>query len=89
MILSKVLSKYQITLPKEAVAALHLHKGDVLKCQVENGRILFMPVVVEETYSEEELSKFDELYNQSANKGKTYKTKEDAMRHLKRLHAGH
>lgn len=87
MILSKVLSKYQITLPKEAVQAVGIRKGDVLKCQIENGRITFVPVIIEEPYSEEDLRKFDDLYRRPANKGRVYKTKLDAMNHLKRLHA--
>ena len=87
MILSKVLSKYQVTLPKEAVQAVGIRKGDILKCQIEKGKITFIPVVIEEPYSEEEFRKFEELYRQPANKGKVYKTKHDAMNHLKRLHA--
>ncbi len=87
MILSKILSKYQITLPKEAVEALHLHKGDVLKCKIEGRSVSFVPVVVEEPYSEEELRKFSDLYNSPKNKGKTYRTTSEAMGHLRRLHA--
>ena len=85
MILSKVLSKYQITLPKEVVKTLHIEKGDVLRCDVEKGKVSFTPVVVEEPYSEADLRKFDELYNNPKNKGKAYKTKSQAMEHLKRL----
>ena len=62
MILSKVLSKYQITLPKEAVRALRLDKGDLLKCQIGRLSVSFTPVVVEEPYTEEELQKFTKLY---------------------------
>jgi len=87
MILSKVLSKYQITLPKEAVKALHISKGDVLKCSVEKNSVSFAPVLVEDPYSEEDLKKFDELYNDPQNQGKKYKTKAEAAAHLKRLHA--
>ena len=87
MILSKVLSKYQITLPKEVVRVLGIGKGDVLKCQIEGGSVSFTPVVVEEPYSKEELKKFDQLYNDPGNKGKAYHTKSEAMSHLKKLHA--
>lgn len=85
MILSKILSKYQITLPKQAVQALHLHKGDVLRCRIEKGEISFAPVVIEEAYSDEDLKKFDELYNDPKNKGKVYRTSSQALGHLKRL----
>lgn len=85
MILSKVLSKYQITLPKEVVMALHIGKGDVLKCEIHNGKVLFSPVIVEEPYSEEDLQKFDELYNHPKNKGKVYRTQEEALKHLRHL----
>jgi len=85
MILSKVLSKYQITLPKQAVKALHIQKGNVLKCTVEKGGVLFRPVIVEEAYTEEELKKFHRLYNDPKNKGKSYATKEEALAHLDRL----
>lgn len=85
MILSKVLSKYQITLPKEAVQTLHLEKGDFLRCEVAKGKVFFSPVVVEEPYSGEELRKFNELYNGPGNRGRVYGTREEALRHLKRL----
>ncbi len=85
MILSKVLSKFQITLPKEVVKALHIEKGHVLKCTVEKGGVLFRPVVLEEAYTEEELEKFHKLYNDPKNNGKSYGTKEDALAHLDRL----
>ena len=85
MILSKVLSKYQITLPKEVVMALHIGKGDVLKCEIYQGKVLFSPVIVEEAYSEEDLKEFNELYNHPQNKGKIYSSKEEALKHLKRL----
>ena len=85
MILSKVLSKYQITLPKQVVDALRIHKGDVLRCVVEGGRVSFAPVVVDELYSNDELKQFDKLYNDPKNKGKVYSTKSGAMEHLKRL----
>ena len=85
MILSKVLSKYQITLPKTVVKELQIHQGDVLKCVVERGRVSFTPVVVDEIYSSEDLKKFDKLYNDPKNKGKVYRTKSEAMEHLKRL----
>ena len=85
MILSKVLSKYQITLPKKAVEALQIHKGDVLRCVVERGRVSFCPVVVDELYSTDELKQFDKLYNDPKNKGKVYRKRSDAMEHLKRL----
>jgi bifunctional DNA-binding transcriptional regulator/antitoxin component of YhaV-PrlF toxin-antitoxin module len=87
MILSKVLSKFQVTLPKEAVKALHIEKGHVLKCTVEKGGVLFRPVIVEEAYAEEELKKFDRLYNDPKNKGKSFKTRAGAMAYLKSLHA--
>ena len=85
MIPSKVLSKYQITLPKEVVAGLRISKGAVLKCEIGGSRVYFMPVIVEEPYSEGELKKFDDLYNSPANKGKVYDSKSDALTHLKRL----
>ena len=85
MILSKVLSKNQITLPSEAVRKLHISKGDILKCEVHGKSISFIPVIVEEPYSEEELKKFDELYNRPTNKGKSYHSKSEAVGHLRRL----
>ena len=85
MILSKVLSKYQLTLPKEAVKALHIHKGDLLKCQVQNERIVFTPMVVEEPYSEEELRKFDKLYNDPKNRGKRFHSTREAIKYLESL----
>ena len=85
MVLSKVLSKYQITLPKEVVRQLHIAKGDLLKCEARDGRISLTPVIVEEPYSEEELRKFEALYDDPKNTGQVYHKKSEALAHLKRL----
>lgn len=85
MILSKVLSKYQITIPKEVVHLLHIHKGDFLKCEVQKDKIVFAPVVVEETYTQEELKKFVKLYKDPKNKGKVFHDVKDALNYLKTL----
>ena len=85
MVLSKVLSKYQITLPKEVVRQLHITKGDLLKCEARDGRISLTPVTVEESYSEEELKKFETLYSDPKNSGRVYHKKSEALAHLKRL----
>lgn len=85
MILSKVLSKYQLTLPKEAVKALHIGKGDFLRCEIQSGRLLFTPVVIEESYSAEELKKFDKLYNDPKNRGRRFRSTREAIRYLESL----
>ena len=85
MVLSKVLSKYQITLPKEAVRALHIRKGSFLKCNIEKGSISFVPVVVEEAYSEEELRQFEKLCRDPKNRGPKFSSKEKALEYLKSL----
>ncbi len=85
MILSKVLSKYQITLPKEAVRALHIRKGSFLKCRIDKGGVSFVPVVVEEAYSEEQLQKFEKLCHDPRNAGRKFSSKEKALKYLKSL----
>ena len=45
-VLRKVLSKYQITLPKEAVKRLNIRQGDLVQCEVENNRLILSPVQV-------------------------------------------
>ena len=85
MTISKVLSKYQITLPKEVVLQLHISKGDLLKCEAHDGKISLTPVIVEEPYSEEELRTFEALYADPKNAGKIYHKKSEALAHLKRL----
>ena len=45
---SKVLSKNQVTLPRDAVKALHLSKGDLLKCEVRDRKLIFTPVPLPE-----------------------------------------
>ena len=85
MMISKVLSKYQITLPKEAVRALHIEKGAYLRCKVDHGVISLTPVILEDPYSEEEVRLFDRLYNDPKNRSKVYRSKKDAIEHLKRL----
>ena len=85
MILSKVLSKNQLTLPKEVVKALHIQKGALLKCQVENQKIILTPVIVEEPFTEEEFKKLEKLYKDPKNKGKTFHSAAEAIRYLNRL----
>ncbi len=85
MVLSKVLSKYQITLPKEAVKALHIQKGSYLRCDVQKGRISFVPVIVEEAFSEEELKKFEKLARDPKNRGSRFSSREEALKHLDSL----
>ena len=46
MILRKVLSKYQVTLPREVVKTLHIGRGDFLQCEVKDRRIVLSPVQV-------------------------------------------
>ncbi len=46
MMLRKVLSKYQITLPKEAVKMLNIRQGDLVQCEVKKNRIILSPVQV-------------------------------------------
>lgn len=87
MVLSKVLSKYQITLPKEVVRSLDIHKGEYLKCAVRGRSISLTPVSIEETYSEEDIRTFHTLYSHPANRGKVYKNKTEALAHLKHLRA--
>jgi bifunctional DNA-binding transcriptional regulator/antitoxin component of YhaV-PrlF toxin-antitoxin module len=87
MILSKVLSKYQITLPKEIVKSLRIKKGYILKCEVKSGSIVMTPVVLEEAYSKGDLESFRRMYQDPKNSGKIYTSKHKAMEHLKSLHA--
>ena len=46
MMLRKVLSKYQVTLPKSVVRELRIERGDLLQCEVKDRRIVFSPVQV-------------------------------------------
>ncbi len=87
MILSKVLSKYQVTLPRKIVQALRIKKGHVMSCCVQDGAVVLTPVVVEEPYSEDDLKTFETLYQNPKNKGAVYSTRKEALAHLKRLRA--
>ncbi|MBI4432235.1 MAG: AbrB/MazE/SpoVT family DNA-binding domain-containing protein [Candidatus Omnitrophica bacterium] len=85
MIISKVLSKHQVTLPNQAVKALHLHKGDLLKCEIKKGEIRFKPVTVEETFTEEELDRMEKLAKDPKNKGKIFDDVQGALKYLDSL----
>lgn len=37
--------KSQVTIPHEIVQALNLHEGDNLQCRLEDGKIVFVPMV--------------------------------------------
>lgn len=78
MMLRKVLSKYQITLPKEVVKTLNIRQGDLLQCEVEKRRIVFSPVQV--TSREKGLALLDRISRKWDRLGITEKEIEAAVR---------
>lgn len=46
VMLRKVLSKYQITLPKQAVKTLNIRQGDLVQCEIDKNRLILSPVQI-------------------------------------------
>ncbi len=42
---TKVTRKFQVTIPKKIRSMLGIHRGDILRVKVEDGRIVMEPVV--------------------------------------------
>ncbi len=65
MILSKLTSKAQTTIPQAVRAALHLGAGDELAYQIEDGRVILTKAssMIENTFAV-----FDEWYSEADRK---------------------
>lgn len=55
----KITSKNQITLPKDIVESLHLHKGDLLSINRVENKIVMTPQVLEDRYPEDLLERVE------------------------------
>ena len=62
MQISKVLARNLVTIPNEIARALNIHPGDYVKIEREGNGIRLAPVMVEERWSEEEMSALREIH---------------------------
>lgn len=81
---AKVTSKGQITIPSSIRKILNLEPGSTIIFKVTDKGIILSPCEIKEKspYSEEEWKKIEKLV---AEKGKVYKSAEEAKKHIKSL----
>ncbi len=81
---AKVTSKGQITIPSSIREILNLEPGSTVMFKVTDKGILLSPCEIKEKspYTEEEWKKIEKLV---AEKGKVYKSAEEAKKHIKSL----
>lgn len=81
---AKVTSKGQITIPSSIREILNLEPGSTVMFKVTDKGIMLSPCEIKEKspYTEEEWKKIEKLV---AEKGKVYKSAEDAKKHIKSL----
>lgn len=85
----KVKQKSQVTVPKEIMEALNLKVGDSLECRLEDGKIVFVPMISiprdQAWFWEEEWQKEEREAEQEIKSGRV-KTFDNAQDLLKSLH---
>ena len=81
---AKVTSKGQITIPSSIREILNLEPGSTVMFKVTDKGIILSPCEIKEKspYTEEEWKKIEKLV---AEKGKVYKSAEEAKKHIKSL----
>lgn len=81
---AKVTSKGQITIPSSIREILNLEPGSTVMFKVSDKGIILSPCEIKEKspYTEEEWKKIEKLV---AEKGKVYKSAEEAKKHIKSL----
>ncbi|MEW6482410.1 MAG: AbrB/MazE/SpoVT family DNA-binding domain-containing protein [bacterium] len=84
MALVKVREKYQITIPQEVRMEVPIDKGEYVNVYVENNHIAIKPVVIEDRFSEEEISLLEKAFQRPENKGKIMDSS-SFKEHLRRL----
>ncbi len=82
MILRKVLSKYQITLPRDAVKMLRIRRGDLLQCQVRDRSIVLSPVEI--SSKQQATGLLDQISRKWERLGITQKDVEEAVRQVRK-----
>lgn len=74
MILTKLKTKNQITLPKEIIGRFNFRKDELFRVEAEDNYIKLTPVDIEPRYSPGELETIDKIVEQERSKAKTLRT---------------
>ena len=83
--LRRITRNKQLTIPKEIMDRLHLHEGDYVSIDCDDGSIHLRPVIINEFSNDDYkklAAKLDQLKKEH---GTSYKDSDSARKHLKRL----
>jgi len=83
MQMSKVLSRNLITIPREMAKALNIHPGDYLKIERQGNALRLAPVLIEEQWSEEEMTALRETHRMEKHRSHRIHSKTEIRRELK------
>jgi len=84
-VIAKITSKNQITLPKEIVEALHLHKGDFVSVKRKDNFIFLTPQTFEDKYPEDLLERVEKKMEKGEMPGeKKFASVKKLLRELKK-----
>ncbi len=76
----------QVTVPKEFLKKIGFDpKNDYFDIELKNDTIVLKPVTMEPKFAEEELEKIKGLFDNPKNKGKVYKSSEEALKALHKM----
>lgn len=72
----KIRDKYQITIPEDIREKIYCKVGELLSVTLHGNEIVLKPMVVDEKYSNEELTKLEKIFKSSCNRGKVMSSME-------------
>ncbi len=73
MLLRRIKTKNQLTIPNELMKKLDLTQNDIVEFSLEDDYIKVTPVQVESRYTPEELKAMDDIVEKEKNEGKRLK----------------
>lgn len=83
--IAKITSKNQLTLPKQIVDALHLHKGDLVSVRRKDNQIVLTPQTVEDRYPEDLLHRVEKKLEKGPLPGeKQFSNMDELLKELKK-----
>lgn len=85
MLITKLKTKNQLTIPQEIVKRLHLRMDEIFAVDVQDNFIKLTPVEVEPRYSPEELKAIDRIVEKEKGKAKEFKSGKEFGKYIKKL----
>ena len=85
MIITKLKTKNQITLPKEVVKKLNLKPNELFTVDIEGNCIKLIPVELEPKYTPQDLNAIDKIVEKEKDKARTVKAGKEFSDYIKKI----